>query len=118
VFAPAALEGQDAPWSGQRKVSAASSPTDALLRRRNRDFLNRRRSKRNSGSIQAALANSLAKEDVMEPTRVELAVEQMESYDGADDYSCDDVRTAWLCAELNRGPAQVKNSFEALWYDR
>jgi hypothetical protein len=52
----------------------------------------------------------------MEPTRVELAVEQMERDD--DDYSCDDVRTAWLCAELNRGPAQVAGSFDALWYDR
>jgi hypothetical protein len=66
------------------------------------------------------LANPLAKEVVMEPTRVELAVEQMEcDYGvGADDYSCDDVRTAWLCAELNRGPAQVESSFETLWTDR
>ncbi len=56
----------------------------------------------------------------MNPTRVELAVEQMEWNDGVDndDYSCDDVRTAWLCAELNRGPAQVKSSFEAVWHDR
>jgi hypothetical protein len=54
----------------------------------------------------------------MNATRIEMAVEQMESYDDADDFSCDDVRTAWLCAELNRSRAGVSGSFEALWLDR
>ena len=56
----------------------------------------------------------------MDPTRIELAVEQMEAYDelGADDGTCDDVRTAWLCAELNRSRSGAKDSFEGLWLDR
>jgi hypothetical protein len=66
------------------------------------------------------LADLSAKEAEMNPTRVELAVDEMEWSDDADagEFSCDDVRTAWLCAELNRGPAQVKSSFDALWFDR
>ncbi len=56
----------------------------------------------------------------MESTRIELAVNESDwlAADDADDYTCDDVRTAWLCAELNRGPAGVKSSFDALWLDR
>ncbi len=55
----------------------------------------------------------------MESTRLELAVDESDWLAGdADDTTCDDVRTAWLCAELNRGPAGVKGSFEALWTDR
>jgi hypothetical protein len=35
-----------------------------------------------------------------------------------DDYTCDDVRTAWLCAELSAQRAGIGGSFEALWVDR
>lgn len=55
----------------------------------------------------------------MTTTRVELAIDEMElDHDAAEEFSCDDVRTAWLCAELNRGRTSVKGSFEALWQDR
>lgn len=54
----------------------------------------------------------------MNPTRIELAVEQMESYDEAADfeYSCDDIRTAWLSAELSR--RETRTGVDALWLDR
>lgn len=50
----------------------------------------------------------------MDATRTELAVSQMESYDEATEYGCDDVRTARLSAELNG----VASGFDALWLDR
>jgi hypothetical protein len=56
----------------------------------------------------------------MEATRIELAVEQMDWIDSdeAGEYSCDDLRTALLCAELNRSAAGLGSSFEAVWLDR
>jgi hypothetical protein len=59
-----------------------------------------------------------AEEATMTATRFELAIAQMELDDGTDDFGCDDIRTAWLCAELNRSPTGVKGNFEALWQDR
>ncbi len=54
----------------------------------------------------------------MPTTRIELAIEQMETDDTNDDYSCDDLRTAWLCAELARSRTGVKGGFDAVWLDR
>lgn len=51
----------------------------------------------------------------MNATRIELAIDESEWLAGeGDETTCDDVRTAWLCAELNRGLA----GFDALWTDR
>lgn len=54
----------------------------------------------------------------MTTTRIELAIEQTEIDESIDSYTCDDIRTAWLCTELNRSRAGVGGSFEALWIDR
>lgn len=54
----------------------------------------------------------------MTATRLELAIDAMEIEDLADDIGCDDIRPAWLCAELNRGRASVRDSFDAAWIDR
>jgi hypothetical protein len=80
--------------------------------------LNQLPPQRNPVPGSAALADPSQTEARMNATRIEMAVDQMESYDDADDFSCDDVRTAWLCAELNRSRAGVSGSFEALWLDR
>lgn len=54
----------------------------------------------------------------MNATRIELAVDESDWLAEGDETTCDDVRTAWLCAELNRSAAGVKASFESLWLDR
>jgi hypothetical protein len=54
----------------------------------------------------------------MKDTRTQRVIEAMDmnDIDAADDYSCDDIRTAWLCAQLSS--ASNPHSFDAVWIDR
>lgn len=54
----------------------------------------------------------------MKATRTQRVIEEMDAsdIDAASDYSCDDIRTAWLCSELSASSGRP--SFDALWIDR
>ncbi len=54
----------------------------------------------------------------METTRIERAIEEMDT--DADDFEdgCDDIRLSWLAHQLHAQSAAMKEGFEVLWVDR
>jgi hypothetical protein len=53
----------------------------------------------------------------MGTTRIERAIDELDSEGDDFEPSCDDLRPAWLARELSAGGA-VGDDFDALWSDR
>jgi hypothetical protein len=50
-------------------------------------------------------------------TRIEQAIDDMECIEDDSDFSCDDIRLAWLANELD-SVGRRGGDFDALWNDR
>jgi hypothetical protein len=53
----------------------------------------------------------------MGTTRIEQAIDDMDCTGDDSDFSCEDIRLAWLANELDSG-GRHGSDFEALWTDR